>query len=263
MNPDNMTSGLKDDFDGEVLKARLIPWDYDGKIDHHILAVALTIKPDDEKEPFVQPYSCGELDNFVPSMDGRVSVDLENGEGEALEGIYALKVGKKEQLNNSTNWAHFIGALLDAGFDKGKLAAAVTFVEGVYGHWNRIPQKKRSGIVVQPVEGGRTRTSDILVITELKEKAAGAKAAKSAKAAPAVAVPTAGDLDSRLEAVVAEAVKKAGDDGLAKAKLAGIAIKAFTGPEKGKAVKRVSEAEFLEGSDQWAFDGDSGTLIAV
>lgn len=272
MNPDNMLAGgLKDDFDGEIVKARVVPWDYDGNIDHDILAVALTIQPDDEKDPFVQHYSCGELEHFMPSKDGESPVDTD-GDGEALEGIYALRVGKKEQLNNNTNWAHFIGALIDAGFDKSKLVAAVTFAEGIYGHWNRIPQKKRSGIVVQAKqdEGKRARSNDILVLTELKEKPAGAKTAKAAATKPAAVkseptpAPAAnnGDLDARLAAVVLEALANAGDSGLTKAKLPGLAIKAFQGAEKAKAVKRVSELDFLSQEDAgWVFDADSGVLV--
>jgi hypothetical protein len=259
MNPDNMaTGGLKDDFDGEITKVRLVPWDYDGKIDHHILAVAVTIQPDGE-EVFTQHYSCGELEHFQPSKDGKTPVDLEGGEGEDLEGVYALRVGRRDQLNNNTNWAHFIGAALDAGFPKENLGAAVTFLEGTYGHFNRIQQKKRSGIVTQQAEGQQARRSDILVITELKDKPAGAKT--SAKAAPATAKPAAASgLDDRLREVVTEAVL-ASDDGIAKSKLAGIVIKAFQGPDKARAIKRVNEVEFLESSETWVYDADSGTLL--
>lgn len=274
MNPDNMASGgLKDDFDGEVLKARLVPWDYDGNIDHHILAVALTIKPDEDDEPFVQHYSCGELEQFVPSMDGETPVDLHNGEGEALEGIYALRVGRKEQMNNNTNWAHFIGASIDAGFPKSSIGAAVSFIEGVYGHWNRIPQKKRSGIITQPAgtDNNKKRSNDILVITEIRERTNGTRPGptKAAAARPAAAktastaAPTAtaaGSLDDRLRVVVTEAVL-ASDGGLRKASLAALAIKSFQGSDKAKAVKRVSEIEFLESSETWVFDSDSATLL--
>lgn len=281
MNPDNMLQGgLKDDFDGTILKARLVPWDYDGNIDHHILAVALTIKPDDEKEPFVQHYSCGELEQFVPSMDAKTPVDLTSDDMSAMEGIYAFRVGKKEQLNNNTNWAHFVTAALDANFPKANLGAAVTFIEGVYGHFNRIPQKKRSGIVVAqaagPADGKRARSNDILVLTEIKDKpagaGAGAKAAKSAVGganpgngavgAAQAAIPT-GDLDARIHQVVVDALTSAGEAGLAKTKLPSIVIKAFTGPDKARAVKRVSESEFHETATGWVLDGDTGMLLGV
>lgn len=278
MNPDNFVSaGLMDDFDGLVTKVRLVPWDYNGNIDHHVLGVAVTIKPEDGDE-FVQTYSCGELDQFVPSMDGRTPVDLENGQGEELEGIFALKVGKKDGLNNNTNWAHFIGALIDAGFDKSKLTASVDFLEGTFGHWNRVPQKKRSGITVNrgPEDQSKQRNNDILVITELKAapastgKASAKPAAKSApskpapaktQAAPAATNGAGESLDDRLAAAVTEAVL-ASDEGLPKSKLAKVAIDNFSGPEKAKAIKRVQEADFLNSSDTWTFDVESATLYS-
>jgi hypothetical protein len=146
-------------------------------------------------------------------------------------------------------------------------------MEGVYGHWNRIPQKKRSGIVVTTQQaGGRTRNTDILVITELKEVPKGATvktATKSAtpvaaaKSATKSATPAVNDLDDRLREIVTEAVLATGDAGLAKSKLPGIAIKAFTGADKARAVKRVTEIEFLGSSETWEFDVDEGKLLNV
>lgn len=281
-NPDEMASGgLKDDFDGTILKARVVPWDYDGKLDHHILACALTIQDVDD-EPFVQHYSMGNLEEFAPSIDGKEPVDLQNGDGEELEGYFAKRVGKKEKLNNNSNFAQFVGALLDAGFDRTSLSSDIRFLEGIHGHFNRIPQKKRSGIVVDRGEeqaGGRKRNQDILVITELKEapkgaktvapKAAapkpGTKAAPPAKAAPkgkeAPAEANGESLDDRLRAHVTEAVLAA-EEGLPKAKLSKIAIDNFQGAEKAKAIKRIQEPDFLESSETWTFDADSATLFS-
>jgi len=269
MNPDNMLAGgLMDDFDGTIVKARLVPWDYNGNIDHDVLAVALTIQPDNDNE-FVQHYSCGELDNFMPSMDGETAVDPA-GEGEALEGIYALKVGKKDQLNNNTNWAHFLKALIDAQFDVTKITAAVSFVEGVYGHFNRIPQKKRSGIVVNTTakDGKTARANDILVVTELKDAPAATKTAKktetkATKAAPAKAAPADDDLGDKVTAIIVEAIEKAGDDGLAKSKLAGLIIKNLEGAEKAKGVKIGTDNAWLSANEAFAFDADSGVLFGV
>lgn len=296
MNPDNMAqAGLMDDFDGMIEKVRLVPWDYNGNIDHHILAVAVTIRPDGE-EPFTQHYSAGaELDQFAPSMDGEESVDLDANDPESLEGVFALRVGSKEQLPNNSNWAHFIRALIDAGFDAGQLAADVRFAEGVYGHFNRIPQKKRSGIVVTPPAGGATekkRNNDILVVTELKDAPKGtgttSKGAAPAKANPATGSTAKGvakkaapveqeeeevqetgdrdELDTALVALIQEAVGKAGDDGLLKGKLAPLALKGLPGPLKAKGVKRISDNAFLETlgeADGVMFDADSGTLMAI
>lgn len=280
MNPDNMVQGgLKDDFDGLITKSRLVPWDYDGNIDHDILAVALTIQVDGEDEPFVQHYSAGELESFVPSMDGENPVDMSGEDKSEMEGIYALGVGSKTGLNNNTNWAHFIGALIAAGFDKAAITADVRFCEGVYGHFNRVAQKKRSGIVNQnEQQNTKKRNNDILVVTEIKEirdlsetKPAkkGAAAAKSAPAKPAPAAKSAPaeeaeSLEDRVRAVVGEAVKAAGEEGLAKNKLSALVMKAFNGGDKAKALKLVGSADFL-GADEntWAFDPEEGTLIHI
>lgn len=284
-NPDEMVQGgLMDDFDGLVTKARYVPWDYNGTLDHHVLGVAVTIQPysesgEPEGDPFVQTYSAGDLEQFAPSMDGKLPVDLqaESETGEEYEGIYALRVGSKAQLNNNTNWAQFVMALLEAGFDRGLLTPAVTWLENAFGHWNRIPQKKRAGLV-QPEAEGRQRRNEILVITEIKEvptvkvakagpkgivkktvvEAAAEQVIEEAEAAP-------DPFDARLYDIVAEAVAAAGEAGLAKGKLAGSVIRKVTGSEKAKAVKRVGEVEFLEsgGNEQWVYDADSGTLFGV
>lgn len=281
-NPDDMVQGgLKDDFRGEVIKARYVPWDYGGKLDHHILSVALTIQDDEEDQPFVQNYSCGELENFMPSMDGESSVDLEQEEGEAWEGIYALAVGKKPQMNNNTNWAHFMGAVRDAGLPNDAIGTSIEFMEGVYGHWNRIDQKKRSGIIVEQADGGgQKKSKDILVLTELMKReagprrtttaakptaVAGGKTAAKAKPAAAAAAATAGeedDLDKRLAMMVTEAVQGA-EEGIAKGKLAALALRAFDGTEKAQAVRRVGQLEFLESSETWVYDPESGVLFAA
>lgn len=270
-DPDDMVAGgLKDDFDGEVIKARYIPWDYGGKLDHHILSVALTIQDDEEDQPFVQNYSCGELEHFMPSVDGEESVDLDKEEGEAWEGIYALAVGAKPQMNNNTNWAHFVGAIKDAGLPKEAIGASIEFMEGVYGHWNRIAQRKRSGIVVEQTDGGQKKSNDILVVTELKERAPGrtTKATKAAakaaatKGKPPAASAGAEDLDERLAVLVTEAVLAA-DEGIAKGKLPALAIRAFDGTEKAQAVRRVGQPEFLESSDTWLYEAESGMLYAA
>lgn len=285
MNPDNMIAGgLMDDFDGTITKVRLVPWDYNGKLQNHVLAAAVTIKPEDGDE-FVQHYSAGDLENFVPSNDGENGVDLSGDDPEAMEGIYALRVGKKEGLSSSSNWAGFIKAALDAGFPVSALTAAVSCFEGVVAHFNRIPQKKRAGLV-KPAEadGQKARSNDILVITEIKsgpttagtKPAAGSKptapatsasskpstaAPKTAAATPAA--PAAGDLDSKLVEIVRAAIKGQ-EDGITKDKLPSAALKGLSGAEKGKGVKRIVDPEFLNGYEQfWAFDAESGLIISV
>lgn len=289
LNPDTFVQGgLQDDFDGVITKVRYCPWDYNGNIDHHVLAVAVTIKPDDpEIEEFVQHYSAGDLEQFVPSMDGDNAVDLsvdtneETNPGfspDQLEGIYALRVGKKEGLANSSNWATFIRAAIDAGFPVASLTPSVACFEQHRGHFNRIPQKKRAGLVETDAQKAKNRNKEILVMTEYKgaaegaakpkvaPKAAAAKATPATKAAPAApATPAAatGTLDEKLVAIVVAGLA-ANDGSLPKSSLAKLALNGLAGVEKAKGVKRVVEQEFLEGNEEsWVFDGDSGTLIAT
>lgn len=283
--PDDMVSGgLMDDFDGTIDKVRFVPWDYNGNIDHSVLAVAVDITPDEgQGDPFTQHYSAGDLEQFAPSMDGIEPVDLENGEGEALEGLYAVPVGKKEQLNNNTNYAQFLIAALDAGFPRERVTASCDFLEGTRAHFNRIPQKKRSGIVSQPTEGQQKRSNDILVITQLLEdakpapkgKAAASKpngqggrptSAPATKAAPAKAAPAGDDVDAQLTELITNALAEAiegGESGLSTAGLGKLALNGLSGPAKGKGIKRIKEAEFLANSEVWAYDEENGMLIPI
>jgi len=294
MSPDSFVSGgLMDDVDGTIIKARYVPWDYNGTLDHHVLGVAVTIQVEGEAEPYVQHYSAGDLEHFMPSMDGENPVNLEGygGEGynpEDAEGIYALKVGKKEGLANSSNWAQFIVAALDAKFPTDKLGANTDCFEGAIGHFNRVPQKKRSGLVKPAAADTKGKSNDILVMTEFKGWANAAKkpstastspaAAKSASSKPSTAAKPsttatstataagggASALDDKLVEIVVNAVAAAGDDGLNKSKLPSFALKGLGAADKGKGVKRVVEADFLSGHEEaWIYDADSGVLFAI
>lgn len=287
LNPDNYVSGgLPDNFDGTIVKAVFCPWDYNGNIDKPVLAAAITIKPneDSDLEEFTQHYSAGDLSQFVPSKDGEEAVDLElleqdEYDTEDVEGPFALRVGKKEGLNNNTNFAQFMTALVECGFDTSKIGASIEFLEGVSGHFDRVPQKKRSGIVRDDEEGGNTsnRTKDVLVLSSLskvkgkvstkkakpepeedeeEEEAPKTKAKKSAKA------DTGGDLDEALTAIVVEALEAADGKPVKKSDLGKLVLKSkdIDMKQKGKAVKRIGDAEFLGGSDLWNYDEEKNTI---
>jgi hypothetical protein len=263
MNPDNFVSGgLMDDFDGTIQKARFAPWDYEGAVDHEVLAVALTIKPDDADAPFVQHYSAGDLTAFAPSMDG--DNVAEGDEAEDREGIYALRVGKQLELRNSTNWAHFLEAMLAAGFDRKKLTPSLEFLEGLNCHFNRVPQKKRSGIQVTARADGKTRSNDVLVITKINEEATeGDKATKPAAAKitakPAAKADAGGGVEDTLNEVIVNALGE-NDGEIAKSKLVGIILKTISGADRARAIKLANDAKWLAASELWAFDAEANTL---
>jgi hypothetical protein len=280
MRPDQFQGGgLPDDFDGTITEVRFVPWNYptdnkpEGTIDHHILAARVTIERE-EGDPVVQHYSAGELEHFAPSVDGESPVDLNGDDIAQMEGVYAYKVGKKEALASSSNWSHFLTALYEAGMPYEDMSPDVRFLEGLNAHFNRVPQRKRSGMGSDQGGDGK-RVKEILVITEIKERAA-ATTKKAAKASPlsarATAKPAAkaevaaeengeGDLSARLAEAIVNATRDAGGT-LVKSKLAQVAIKNFKGSEKTEALALATNADFLEGlaESNAYWDAEEGTL---
>lgn len=292
MNPDEFVAGgLPGDFDGVVTEARTVIWDYDNgggggpKSDDagnaiFTLAVRTTIHRHEEGDDIVNWWSAGDVRHFVPSMDGIDPAPVEaNG---TSEGIYFIPIGKKDALNNNTNYAQALKAMRDAGF-KGAFSPSVAEIfEGLDAHWDRIPQQKRSGIVGVPregEEGGRKGNNDILVPTAIKsvggnKVAAAAKVAPKAAAAATKATTTAlaagnADLDAKLQAIVLENLPEDGSP-IKKGSLAGKVMKAasLTQPEKSKGVPRIGSVEFLDAGMQqepalWLFDAEEGTIAAI
>lgn len=270
MNPDDMIAGgLPTDFFGWVKRVRLVPWDYNGKVDHHVLAVAVDIVPDPDKSelpPFTQHYSCGSLENFVPATDPDTPVDLDTWDGEDIaevEGIYAYRVGRSEQLNNNTNWATFLANARDSGF--AEILDNVDCLEGLYGHFDRVAQKQRSGIV-RP-GGEEKKADDILVLTEITDapKATKAKGGKKRTTKRAVSGKKAasGDggngLDEKIVNVLLVAIAGAGDDGLPFSRVPGLMIQEM-GDDRGAAVTRGTDKEFLASIDGIVYDPDEAVL---
>lgn len=297
-HPDKMESvGLASGFKGVVTEARAVPWDYDGKLDHDVLAVRLTIEPDEESglETQVQHYSAGDLEQFAPSLDGVDPVDLEADDKADMEGYGFVAIGKRKGINPSSNWSSFIRSSIAGGVPEDLFQSGdFRDLEGkLSGLWERIPQEKRAGIVGSlDGEQKSDRPKTILVVTEYeamgkpgkvsKKKAVAEddeeeetpKAKKGAKAAPAPAKKgkpvvededededeDGDDLAARVEEVIVEALGEADDNTLPKGKLAGLMMKNFEGAEKKAAVKVATDLEFLSAAEGFIFDADEGTL---
>jgi hypothetical protein len=277
LNPDEMLAGgLADDFRGRVTEAVYCRFDYDGNIDEPVLAARLTIEPEEGGDPIVQHWSAGNLDSFVPSQDGKTPCE------EDEVGPFALRVGKRAGLNNNTNFAHLMGSILDAGeaskkFKRTDLTSSLDCLEGLDAHWDRVPQKKRSGLV-QENEEGKRRASDVLVVSEVfgygdepadSGKKKKAKGKTNGQAGKATSRPEPedeeeeetddDDLDTKLHNVVLAAIAE-NKGKLKKGKLATEVLKAL-GKDKDKAaaVKRVMEDDFIE-EGPWTFNEDTGVL---
>lgn len=284
MNPaDFIAGGLLDDFDGRITRARLVPWDYNGNADHFSLAVALTIQPDEGNE-FTQYYSAGSLEHFVPSMDSKVPVNLDAWTPQRdpddnsvtntaeVEGVFAYKVGKRAQLNNNTNYAHFLGKLVELNFDPSNITPDIRFLEGIYGHFDRIPQQERN----LKNQKERKTAATILVLTSLKDAPPAAKApaksggVKTSKSAPIAATttpaattataPATDGLDAQLQAVILELL--ANNDGtIAKGALLAQVSKSFDGAAKSAVIRRVTDGKFLANANNgWTLTDNGNTL---
>jgi hypothetical protein len=276
--PDQMSAGgsLPDGFIGEVTKARFVPWNYQGK-SKTVLGAAILITPDEESgfEPFTQYYSAGNIEQFQPSNDGMEPVaDPTDWSGtpddlEDYEGVYALPVGQKDQLPGGSNWGHFLESLHECGMSYEDMDADITFLEGVRGRFDRVPQRERKGIVSAPVEEGqKTFQKTILVITQLEKaaKAAGKGKAAAAKTNAKAAANGAGDEDfnERVHDAIVAALNAA-DGTLGKKKVAQLFLRSkdFDSAEKQAAVALLNDEDFLASAEGFAYDDEEDTLAVV
>lgn len=217
---DWVSGGLPDDFDALIEKIRVGIWNYAGTRDFYRLAVFFHLIPSEESglEPFVQPYTAGDLTQFVPTMDGKTpagaTVDeyllLAAGDYDApvpdselpnFEGVEFLPIGNKTGISDNSNFVVALQAFLTAEprlrefWDK-----KVTFLEGANCHWNRLDpdektQKKRKGLAQGASADGGERKGDgkILLPTlviSMPKKAAGTSTVKTATATSKAAATT-------------------------------------------------------------------------
>lgn len=272
-------TGLGDDFDGVVTRCVAAPSNYDDKLDHYIPVVAVTFLPDEdtELEEFTQIYSLGgSLEDFQPSLDGEEPVDLDSEDPSDWEGHYYIAVGDKTKASTTSNWAHFMSMLLEAGFPKNKVEADYRFLVGTYGHWNRIPQKKRSGL------SGDEKERQILVLTEFKELREGEEGKKKGKVKTKVKAKAKkeeeteeeeetgeeetettsedSDVRSKLEDAIITAIADSGGT-LPKSKLTVVCVRTFKGDANGKkeAISLVNDNDFLT-SSSFTYDAKKKVL---
>ena len=272
--PDEMVAGgLADDFDGIVREARYAPFDYMGNIEEPVLAIALKIerldvcKGADDDERFIhQFWSAGNMDHFRPSMDGK---EPTGGTGmEIGPGVYAIRVGQRTALNNNTNAAQLMRSLLDAQFPREKFSPDVRFMEGLKGHWNRLPPDKKGGQFKDQTPEQRDKASkrDVLCLTRFDgfEKGAGPTTAGTKSSTSTAAVSTS-SVDDKLVVIVTATVKP-GAPAIKKTALSGAVLKAAKGDKDVNAmVKRVTSTDFLEGLAEHniLFDAEAGTVEAI
>ena len=116
---------------------------------------------DDEGGESVQNYSAADPKRFTPSEDGKTLVPLAGAQA----------------LNQSSNFAVLMQALVSAGFPENRMDDDISALEGLYTFNTGVPEPKRAGLVRE--EGARNRV--ISVPTQILrlpwEKKGGKKAA--------------------------------------------------------------------------------------
>src|SRR6266568_262773 len=155
--------GMIDDIDVLIADAAFVQWDYNGNIDHEVLALGIQFQ-DDNGKTYDQYYSAGDLIYFVPSDDGA--------------GI--VPVADKQLLNDNTNAMKFLMSLLEVGFPEETLASGnVKELVGTRIHVKQHAQPTRQGLI----RGGKNadRAPTVLLasaLLALPGQTAPAKAAK-------------------------------------------------------------------------------------
>ena len=138
-----------DDIDVLIADAAFVQWDYNGNIDHEVLALGIQFQ-DDNGKTYDQYYSAGELTYFVPSDDGA--------------GV--VPVADKQLLNDNTNAMKFLMSLLEVGFTEETLATGnVKELVGTKIHVKQQAQPVRQGLI----RGGKNadRTPTVLLASAL------------------------------------------------------------------------------------------------
>ena len=254
--------GLPSGFIGEVADASFEKWNYGSTSYGEVLALKLTIAPDDEEvndgKPVEAYYSAGKLSFFAPSEDG---------EEESDSGPFVVPTGTAKEMNLNTNLAMLVDALEKLGWDEDLNDARVLI--GIKAQWDRVPQKERAGLPASATGENNTeqkRPKDILLPTVLVKQTKGA-AAKKSTAAKTTAAKTNGagagddELRAQVETVIATAVAE-NEGTLQKKALTAILLqsKDIDQKSKSKAVKLVGDNAFLSSASLFKYDADTATL---
>lgn len=166
------TGSILDDADVTIADAMFVEWDYQGKIDHKILALGIQYKDENDKE-HDQYYSAGELTYFVPSPDGAM----------------AVPVADKQMLTDNCNAAKFILSLLESGFPPDQLGSSVKALIGLKCHVKQHAQPKRQGLIRN---AGDDKEKTVLLVTQILAMPGAVPAGGAKTTAPKTAMGTMG-----------------------------------------------------------------------
>lgn len=268
---DQVVGGSLSDVDALIHSARFETFNYRGKSDP-VCALLVTYLPDgvevdldDIPEHYTQAYSCGPLDKYTPSDDGK----------------YVIAASSAKGFNKSSNVAMFFNALVNKGFPVEKLGGGdISCLNGMKAHLVQVQQPKREGL--KGNDGEEKKDKGIVLIDRiiaLPGEAGSAPAAaapsgggkkKPAAAAGQAAAPAgkvnAGDPDivGAAQATIAQLAMENGGK-ITKAEIAGKIFKALNDEKDAARKNAIIQAAYKDDtlkSGPWSFDGTTVTMAS-
>lgn len=228
--------GFLDDCDVEITDAETTMFDYAGKGDP-TPGMMVTLDSGELEEPSRQFYSVGRAKDWAPNKDG-TSFDA---------------VGNREKIHESSSFAKFLAALIDAGLPKEEIGDSVKNLIGVRGHVRQVPQPKIR-------EDDRERT--LLLFTEIhdepeakgkvKEKAAAKSKVEKGKAKAKDDAPDE-DVETAAREYLIEEIALAGGS-IKKATATGNGFKKLDPSVRNAALKLIADEEWLAAQEEFEYE---------
>lgn len=271
---DQVVGGSLSDIDARIHRARFGTFNYRGKADS-VCALLVTYIPDgvevdldDIPEHYTQAYSCGPLDKYTPSDDGK----------------YVIAASSAKGFNKSSNVSMFFTALVNKGFPVEKLGQNdISLLDDMRVHLVQVSQPKRDGLkgasegdekkgivlidrILEMPGEGTAQTAPAAAAAPAKAKKEAKPAAAGAAAGPAAAASKVSALDPEIVAAaqgkILELASAAGGS-ITKASIAGSIYKALvdeTNPARKNAIIQAAYADTTLKNGPWTYDGMTVTL---
>jgi hypothetical protein len=253
LNRDNLGQGgggFLNDVDAKIAKAEFRLYGFPNKAGQDTVtpkSPCLHLQIETEPNTFRDEwYSVGDAKFWAPTKDGK-----------GLDWVGPARSGgrEKEGPSKTSKFGIFCAALFDAieaDSLKFEIGEDIGSLNGMVGHWVQIPVPKYSGIknAKVPVAGEREKTMSVIdKVVSLPGGVAGTSAAS--------------DVDDQAAETMMAILDAAPGKTLTKAQ---VPVKAFaalkgTAPAVKQAIsKRMTEADFLNGSPLWTFDAAKGSV---
>lgn len=255
-SPETFTEGgFLDDVDVEIMDAKFMLYDYQGKSERGAVPVLhMGLKKATDGEVQDQYWSVGDADSWQPTTDGKGLIPIKGQAG----------------LNKNTRAAMLFSSLVDSGLDVGVLEAGdISLLIGYTGHIVQVPAPVFGNDSGKDAKG-RQKTFPIFTTIEEPKEAKG-KGGGRGKAAPKGKGKTTtkaakgsdegsddGDVVDAAVSLIMELLAEADGGPVAKKALAPSAYqKLRSNPNKAEVAKLLLDDAFLGDEDHpWTMDGN-------